>query len=82
MNIGELRAALAEIPVEFDNCQVIAPGGDHAYYEKVRAEFTDIVDEGHGQLGEWYGNPEDYGYKTLKSMKASGKKIVKGLVIE
>ena len=82
MNIGELRALLATISSEDDSRQVVCSGGDHAYYEKIRANFTDIVDEGNGNLGEWYGNPEDYGYKTLQSMRKSGKKIIKALVIE
>ena len=82
MNIGKLRMLLATIPSEHDDCLVVAPGGDHAFYEKVNANFSDIVDEGHGHLGEWYGNPEEYGYKTLQSMKKSGKKIIKALVIE
>jgi hypothetical protein len=82
VNIGQLKIMLALLGPEHDECPVVTAGADHAYYDATNdASFTDIVDEGKGNFGEWYGNPEDYGYKTLQSMKRSGNKIVKGLVI-
>ena len=86
MKIKELRLVLKNIGTEHDECEVLGPAFDHSYEPLDSGGLIEIGMQKEKynsyRLSEWYGDPKDFGYKTMKTFKAAGHKVAMALVIE